>query len=46
MELFTQLNNEGVTVVVVTHEDDIAEFTKRIVRFKDGNIIEDRRLGK
>lgn len=44
MELFTQLNNEGVTVVVVTHEDDIAEFTKRIVRFKDGNIIEDRRI--
>lgn len=43
MELFTQLNNEGVTVIVVTHEDDIAEFTKRIIRFKDGQIIADRR---
>ena len=43
MELFTELNNEGVTVIVVTHEDDIAEFTKRVIRFKDGQIIEDRR---
>lgn len=43
MDLFTQLNNEGVTVIVVTHEDDIAEFTKRVIRFKDGYIIEDRK---
>ncbi len=43
MELFTQLNNEGVTVIVVTHEDDIAEFTKRVIRFRDGQIVEDRR---
>ncbi len=43
MELFTQLNKEGVTVIVVTHEDDIAEFTKRVIRFRDGQIIEDKR---
>ena len=43
MELFTKLNKEGVTVIVVTHEDDIANFTNRIIRFKDGRIIEDRR---
>lgn len=43
MNLFTELNNEGVTVIVVTHEDNIAEYTKRIIRFRDGQIIEDRR---
>ena len=41
MELFTQLNQEGVTVIVVTHEDDIAEFTKRVIRFQDGQILKD-----
>ena len=46
MELFTELNNEGATVIVVTHEDDIAEFTKRIVRFKDGQIISDTKVVK
>ncbi len=43
MELFTRLNEEGVTVIVVTHEDDIAEFTKRIIRFQDGIMISDVR---
>ena len=41
MGFFTQLNNEGVTIVFVTHEPDIAAFAKRIVMFKDGNIISD-----
>lgn len=41
MELFTQLHEEGATVVVVTHEEDIAAFTKRIIRFRDGQIISD-----
>ncbi len=46
MELFTALNREGATVIVVTHEDDIAEFTKRIVRFQDGHIVSDKRVVK
>ncbi|WP_281887495.1 ABC transporter ATP-binding protein [Paenibacillus sp. YYML68] len=43
MNLFTQLNNEGSTVIVITHEMDIAEHAKRILRFGDGEIVEDRR---
>jgi putative ABC transport system ATP-binding protein len=41
MALFCQLNAEGITVVVVTHEHDVAEYAKRRVQFRDGNIIED-----
>lgn len=43
MELFSQLHDEGATVVVVTHEENIAEFTDRIIRFRDGRIISDHR---
>ncbi len=41
MKIFQGLNDEGVTIVMVTHEPDIAEFTKRKVVFRDGIIIED-----
>lgn len=42
MELFVKLNKEvGKTIILVTHEPDIAEYSKRIIRFKDGNIIND-----
>lgn len=41
MNIFQGLNDEGVTIVMVTHEPDIAEFTKRKVVFRDGVIIED-----
>ena len=42
MELFSQLHKEGTTVVVVTHEEEIAAFTERIIRFRDGEVISDR----
>lgn len=45
MELFTNLNNMGKTIVIVTHEPDIAEYCKRVVKFKDGNIISDEVKG-
>lgn len=43
MNIFTELNRSGKTVIIVTHESDIAEFTDRIVTFRDGNIISDER---
>lgn len=41
MGIFQQLNGEGVTIVMVTHEPDIAAHAKRSIVFKDGNIISD-----
>ena len=42
MDIFKNLNNEGVTVVMVTHEPDIAALTRRVVTFRDGTIISDK----
>lgn len=39
MALFQELHQTGITVVLVTHEPDIAEFTQRIIRFRDGRVI-------
>ncbi|MDW7673493.1 MAG: ABC transporter ATP-binding protein [Bacillota bacterium] len=41
MAILQELNNEGKTIIIVTHEQDIAQFTKRIVKFIDGRIIND-----
>ncbi len=43
MDLFNALNKEGITIIIVTHENDIADHASRQVRFLDGNIVEDRR---
>ncbi|WCK52703.1 ABC transporter ATP-binding protein [Aneurinibacillus sp. Ricciae_BoGa-3] len=44
MAIFQQLNEEGKTIVLVTHEQDIAEYAKRIVRFRDGEIISNEQV--
>jgi putative ABC transport system ATP-binding protein len=44
MGLFQQLNDQGITIVLVTHERDIARYTKRIVEVKDGLIRRDIRI--
>jgi putative ABC transport system ATP-binding protein len=41
MNLFTDLNKQGLTIVVVTHEPDIAAYAQRVVTFRDGAIVSD-----
>ena len=41
MDLFAQLHEKGNTIIMVTHEDDIAQYSHRIVRLRDGLIEKD-----
>jgi putative ABC transport system ATP-binding protein len=41
MALFQKLNQAGMTVIVITHEAEVAQFAGRILRFKDGRIIDE-----
>jgi putative ABC transport system ATP-binding protein len=41
MAIFQALNDEGKTVVLITHEPDIAQFARRIVTFRDGKVLSD-----
>ncbi|MCS7077936.1 MAG: ABC transporter ATP-binding protein [Bacteroidia bacterium] len=41
MNLFNQLHQEGNTIILVTHEEDIAQYAQRIIRIKDGNVESD-----
>jgi len=42
MSILQQLNAQGITIVLVTHEPDIATYCKRVVRFRDGRVIQDQ----
>jgi putative ABC transport system ATP-binding protein len=42
MGLLQALNRQGMTVVLVTHEPDVARFAARVLRFRDGRVVEDR----
>jgi putative ABC transport system ATP-binding protein len=44
MAIFQNLNQHGKTIIVVTHEMDIAEHAKRIIRFKDGRVVSDQQV--
>ena len=44
MRIFQNLNEEGCTIIMVTHEPDIAKYTKRVVKFRDGHIVSDEKV--
>jgi putative ABC transport system ATP-binding protein len=46
MELFQQLNDEGVTIIMITHNEEIAEWAKRIIYIFDGEIVRERKPGE
>ena len=46
MSLIQKINNSGKTILVVTHEEDIAKMCKRIVKLKDGIIVEDKKINQ
>ncbi|MGW8959218.1 ABC transporter ATP-binding protein [Paenibacillus sp. NPDC055715] len=46
MGIFQRLNDQGKTVVLVTHDQEIAEYAKRLIHFRDGQIEEDQPVGK
>ena len=41
MGIFQSLNDEGRTVILITHEPDIAEYARRVVTFRDGKVLSD-----
>jgi putative ABC transport system ATP-binding protein len=41
MVLFQELNEQGITILIVTHEPDVSKYAKRIVELRDGRVVHD-----
>jgi putative ABC transport system ATP-binding protein len=46
MAIFQEMHQKGITIIIVTHEEEIAAYTERIVRFLDGKIVADERINQ
>jgi putative ABC transport system ATP-binding protein len=46
MSIFQDLNRQGITIVLVTHEPEVARFARRAVLFRDGRVVDDRPVGE
>ncbi|RPI02534.1 MAG: ABC transporter ATP-binding protein [Calditrichaeota bacterium] len=46
MSVFQELNEQGITILIVTHEDDISRYAKRIIKMRDGHILDDSPIKK
>ena len=44
MDVLQKINDKGITLLIVTHEEDIAKMCKRIVHLRDGVIVEDKKV--
>ena len=44
LKIFQELNDAGITIVIVTHEEEVAECCKRVLRFRDGKLISDEQV--
>jgi len=45
MALMQDLNSQGITIIVITHEDEVAAYAERVIEFRDGRIISDKNRG-
>ena len=46
MEIFQDLNEKGHTIVMITHESEVAQYAKRVINIRDGRLVEDKNNGK
>lgn len=46
LQMIKELNEQGHTIVLITHDLEIAEQAKRVIRIQDGNLVEDRRIAR